>query len=62
MGGQVPSQRDLHLGAYPAPHAVTADQHDEGGTTLQGLLQARHPAVADADRVFVLEDAQSRLL
>ena len=55
-------QRDLHLGAYPALHAVPADQHDEGGTPVQCVLEACHPAVTDPDRVFVLEDAQSRLL
>ncbi len=59
LGGQVPNQRNLHFGADPAPHAVPSHQQHEGGTAPQGVLQAGHPAVAGADRIVVLENAQA---
>jgi hypothetical protein len=59
---EVPVQRDLHLGADPAPRAIASDQDDERRAALQRVLQARHPLVAGADRLLVVKDRQPGLL
>jgi hypothetical protein len=62
VAGQMPRQRDLDLGPDPAPHPVAPHQHDERGTAVQGLFEARHPALARAVAVLVPIDAAARLL
>ena len=62
MGRQMPNQRDLHFGTDPALHPVAPDQQYERRTAHQGFFETRHPAVADADRVFIAKDTEAGLV
>ena len=59
MGAETTVERDLGLGADPAPDAVAADQHNEAAAGVDRLLQAVEPEITFADAVLVVEHGET---